>query len=348
MNKRVLLVPLVLLLLATACKPTTPALPPPPPGSTTSNGTLTLRLGYIPSLTQATAVIGVHNGVFTNTLGTTTAFQPTTYTSAKEEAAALTSGALDAAYLDPNTAIAAFQSSKGALRIVAGATRGGAYLMTKYYAIKDGSQLRGTKLADAEAGTSNDVSLRWWLKSVGLTPGSNVTVVNEAWPAIVQQYKAGQITGAWVPEQWASVMQIDAGATQFQDEAALWPSTGYPAAVLVMRADYLQAHPDTVTNFLIGHLTATDLVAANSVTTENEAAAAIKALTGQTVSVTDSELAWSHLRFTSDPIAPSIMADASHAQALGLIGSASISGIFDLGPVNAILQAAQRPLVSGA
>ena len=349
MKRRALVVVLLGALAAAGCqlKPKATPTTPPPPGSTTSSGALTLRMGYLPLLAQAAAVVGVHNNVFTQTIGSAAVFQPMPYTSAHDEAAALTSGALDAAYLDPNSAIAAYQSSKGAIRIVAGATQGGSYLMTKYYAIKDGAQLRGTKLADPEAGTSDDVALRAWLKSVGLTPGTNVTVLSEPYATIVQQFRADQITGAWVPEQWASVMQIDAGATQFEDESSLWPGGGYASTVLAVRTDYLQRHPDAVTAFLVGHLTATDLVGEGTPTVENDAATAIKALTGQTVSVTDSELAWSHLRFSPDPLVGTVTTMAAHAQQVGLIPSASISGIFNLGPVNSILQAAGRPAVPG-
>lgn len=339
---------LSLSLLAAACTPSRSTVAPPAPLGQSPGAPPTLRLGYIPTLTQAAAVVGVHNGSFAQTLGSDVTFTPSVYATGRDEAAALVTGAIDAAYMDPNTAVSAFQASKGGVRIVSGATSRGAFLMTKYYPTKVGSNLRGTRLAVADPGSANDVSLRAWLVSEGLNPapGGNVTLVTMPYATIVQQYAAGKITGAWVPEQWASRLQIEAGATVFVDESTLWPNSAYASAVLVVRADYLQVFPTVVANLLVAHVNATDEVSGGAASTENEAAAAIKALTGQTLSVADTELSWSHLHFTEDPVASSIATDAAHAQQVGLSGSSSIGGIFDLGPLNAVLAAGGRPTVA--
>ena len=90
-----------------------------------------LRLGYFPNVTHATAVYGDAAGTFAKALGDTklTTQQFNAGPSAVE---ALFGGALDATYIGPNPAINAFVKSQGdAIRIIAGATSGGASLVVR-------------------------------------------------------------------------------------------------------------------------------------------------------------------------------------------------------------------------
>ena len=50
--------------------------------------------------------------------------------------------------------------------------------------------------------------------------------------------------------------------------------------------------------------------------------------------------------FTNDPIAYSLAADAQHAVAVGLLQPVNLNGIYDLGPLNALLTADGQPQVS--
>ena len=347
------LIPLLMLLalLAAACSPHSPAAGTTSPPSQTGAGTpAVLRLGYLPQLTQATALVGFQDGVFAQSAGPGVTIQPvTTFATAAQESAALSSGAVDAAYLDPNAAITAFQASNGGVKIIAGAAVGGSFLMTKYIAIKDPANLRGAKIATPEVGNDQDVVLRAYLIAKGLNPnpGGNVTIIHEPGPSILQQYKAGQITGAWVDEEWATRLQIEAGATVFVDEASLWANGAYPTAVLAVRSDYLRAHPDAVTGLLIGQVHATDLLATQSPQIQNDAATALRKLVGVNLTTPESELAGTRITYTNDPIASAVTTDASNAQHVGLLKSGNIAGIFDLGPLNQILQAIGRPTIAG-
>jgi NitT/TauT family transport system substrate-binding protein len=53
------------------------------------------------------------------------------------------------------------------------------------------------------------------------------------------------------------------------------------------------------------------------------------------------------ITFTNDPIASSLLADAQHAAAVGLLTpTKNLSSIYDLGPLNALLKAGGQPQVS--
>jgi NitT/TauT family transport system substrate-binding protein len=345
--RRARLTPLLLVVALCAACSTKGAATAPQTAATTPPGPVTLRLGYQANLTQAGAIVGIQDKVFNSSLGSGVTLTATVFKAGPDEVTALQAGTLDAAYLGPNPAIAAYVATNGAIRIISGAASGGAFLMTKY-AIKASADLRGQKIGVPAAGNTQDVALRTWLRSQGLnpSPGGNVGVVAVPGASMLQALQQGTIAGAWVPEPWASQLQVEGNAKVFLDEASLWPGGRYPTTVLVVRTAFLDQHPDVVANLLVGQVAANDLVKQPSSQIEKDALAAIKSLTGVTISQAVADLSWLHLTFTDDPIPSGISRDAAYAVGLGLIPTAPISGIYDLGPLNSILQAAKEPPVS--
>ena len=89
-----------------------------------SSGKITLRLGYLPNVTHAPAIIGLQNKTFANDLGSDVDIKTSTYNSGTDETTALLAGSLDAAFVGPNPAINAYQKSNGTLiRIVVRVSR---------------------------------------------------------------------------------------------------------------------------------------------------------------------------------------------------------------------------------
>src|SRR5688500_13778243 len=147
-------VPLVLLVLA-ACGGGSDADP--------ADGPVTIRLGYFPNVTHATALVGVEQGLFVEALGPDK-LDLHTFNAGPAAVEALFSGALDATYIGPNPAINAFVKSKGeAIRIVAGATSRGAALVVQPD-ITTAANLKGKKVASPQLGGTQDVALRHWLR----------------------------------------------------------------------------------------------------------------------------------------------------------------------------------------
>src|SRR5206468_2671316 len=130
-----------------------------------SKGSVGLRLGYFPNLTHAPAILGLADGTFQKALGPDIKLETRTFNAGPAAIEALFSGAIDATYIGPNPAINAFQKSGGqAVRIIAGATSGGAALVVKP-TISSAANLKGKKLATPQLGNTQDVALRSWLKS---------------------------------------------------------------------------------------------------------------------------------------------------------------------------------------
>src|SRR5918999_806308 len=90
-----------------------------------------LRLGYFPNVTHAPALVGLEERIFAAALGDVE-LQAQAFNAGPDVVEAIFNGALDASYIGPNPAINAFSQSDGqAIRIIAGATSGGAALVVR-------------------------------------------------------------------------------------------------------------------------------------------------------------------------------------------------------------------------
>ena len=120
--------------------------------ATTSGDPTTLRLGYQTNLTHAAALVGLKQGIFAKNLPSNVTLQTSTYNAGPEEVTALLAGSLDAAYMGPNSAITAYTEGNKAIRIISGATSGGAALVVAH-GITSASQLKGKTIAPHSSGT---------------------------------------------------------------------------------------------------------------------------------------------------------------------------------------------------
>src|SRR4051812_6880809 len=316
-----------------------------------SSAHVDLRLGYFPNLTHATALVGVANGIFAKDLGSNVTLQTKTFNAGPAAVEALFANSLDITYVGPNPAINAFQKSNGqAVRLIAGATSGGAGLVVKP-TINGPADLKGKKLASPQLGNTQDVALRTWLKNNGLntTPegGGDVQILPQENSQTLDTFKAGQIDGGWVPEPWTTRLIQDGKGKLLVDEASLWPNGKFLTTTVIVRTAFMKDHPDVVRNFLKGHVEATDYVNQHPTEAQQAANTAIAQLTGKGLSPAVITAAWKNLTFTWDPLASTLRKEASDAQAVGLLKDVNLKGLVDVGPLNTVLKADGKPTVTG-
>jgi NitT/TauT family transport system substrate-binding protein len=320
-------------------------------GSSGSGSGGTLTLGYFPNLTHGSAIVGVQKGYFKDALdkdGATLKTQQ--FDSGSDTIDALLSGSLDATYIGPSPALTAYVQSHGAVRIISGATQGGAMLVVKP-SITSIQDLKGKKIATPSAGNTQDIALKYFLKQNGFQESSDgtgdVTVVNQDNSVSVQTYGTGDIDGAWVPEPYASEL-VAQGAKVLVDEKTLWPQGKYVTTVLLVRKAFLDDHADLVDDLLTGQTEANDYIASNSQDAEKVVGDWLADYSGSPIDQSVLDSAWSHLTFSNDPVADSFVASAQHAADVGLLDPVdNPGGIFDLDPLNAILKDAGEPEVAG-
>jgi len=303
---------------------------------------VTLRLGYLTNLTHATALVGVSKGYFARSLGGSARLQSTTFNAGPDEVEALLSGSIDAAYVGPNPAISAFVRSHGeAVRVVAGAASGGAGLVVKP-SIASAGQLKGKTLATPQLGNTQDVALRYWLGRQNLssttTGGGDVHISPQDNAQTLQTFKAGQIDGAWVPEPWLSRLVIEGGGKVLVDERTLWPNGMFATTLLLVRDDFLRAHPAVVKGLLEGQVAANDFLQKKPSAAQAAADDALAVLTGKKLSSAILAAAWGNLTFSNDPLASSVKTAAQHAHSLGLLPSLpDLHPLFDVALLDQVL-----------
>ena len=186
-----------------------------------------VRLAFFPNVTHAPTLVGVEEGIFAKALGKNT-LETKAFNAGPDEITALLAGAIDIGYIGPNPSVNGFVQSNGeAVRVVSGATSGGAYLVVKPEITK-AADLKGKKLATPQLGNTQDVALRTWLKKQGLSTntqgGGDVQVVPQDNGVTLDAFKQNQISGVWVPEPWATRLITEGGGKVLVDERTLWPT----------------------------------------------------------------------------------------------------------------------------
>jgi NitT/TauT family transport system substrate-binding protein len=320
-------------------------------GNDAATTKVVLRLGFQENITHAPALVGVKDGFFTKNLGSGVTLQLYPFSSGTEEATALLAGQLDAAYVGPNPAIKAWQTSGGTLiKIISGAASGGAELVVKS-GITSAAQLKGQKLATPSLGNTQDVALRYWLKNHGLTTtttGGGDVPVTPISPnsAAVLEFKTGQLAGGWEPAPYDAEMVADGGHV-LVNEASLWPGGQFVTTNLVVTQKFLAAHPTVVTDLLKGQIEANSFIANDKAAAEAAANAELTSLTGKGLKPSVLAASFAQVTFTNDPIASSLITDAQHAVDVGLLSPVNdLSAIYDLGPLNQLLAADGQQQVS--
>jgi NitT/TauT family transport system substrate-binding protein len=319
-------------------------------GTAGTEAPTTVHLGYFPNVTHATAIVGVESGIFKTALGPDT-LDTKTFNAGPAAVEALFSGAIDASYMGPNPAINAYVQSGGdGVRIISGATSGGALLVVKP-SINAPADLKGKKLATPQRGGTQDVALRYWLKSnnlkADLEGGGDVSILPQDNAQTLETFRSGQIDGAWVPEPWATRLVQEGGGKVLVDERTLWPQGRFVTTQLVVRTKFLKDHPDAVRRLLDGQVQANELVNTNPTEAQRLVNQGITNLTGKGISDSVLQASWKNMEFTNDPVATSLTTSADHAHDVGLLDKVDLKNIYDLSLLNQVLKTNDKPEVKG-
>jgi len=310
-----------------------------------------LRVGYFPNLTHSQALIGLARGDFERSLGPEAVIEAKAFNAGPSVIEALYAGEIDMAYIGPNPAINGFVRSGGeALRVVAGATSGGAAFIVRPQAgIDSPDDLNGKRLASPQLGNTQDVALRAYLADHGLSTteaGGTVQIIPTANPQILDLFRRGEIDGAWVPEPWATRLMVEGGGSLFLDERDLWPNGEFTTAVVIARTAFLEAHPDLVRAWLEAHVQLSLWERAHPDEAKLLANEAIGELTGAALPQAVLDGAWSRQQVTWDPLRQTILESAWSAYQAGYLDSEpDLRELVDLSLLNPILESRGLPVI---
>jgi NitT/TauT family transport system substrate-binding protein len=245
---------------------------------------------------------------------------------------ALLGGAIDIGSLGPSAVVLSHARHPGEYRVLTGVASGGAsFVVTKASGIASTADLRGKSFATPQLGSTQDVSLRKFLRAQNLETrerGGDVTVYALASADIRTQMMRGQLAGAWLPEPWATRVVGEGIATRFIDERDLWPDRKFSTALVTARTMFVDARPDDTARFVAAVKEEVARAIATPASTEQEAYDEITRLTTNAGPRPLFHDATAYVDFTSDPLASQVAVFARDAADLGLIEDPSCDRLF--------------------
>jgi NitT/TauT family transport system substrate-binding protein len=305
-----------------------------------------LRLGFFATLTHAPALFAVSTGLLKADLPAGSKIQTTVFGSGPDAFQALLAGQVDVLYVGPSPTIAALESTRAAqVEVIAGSTSGGALFVEQpNLNMTAPNDFANRTFATPQLGNTQDVALKFYLRSLGLRTkdsGGPVTVINAANADILLLFKQGKIDGAWVPEPYATRLQLEDNAKPVLNEASLWPGGQFATTEVVTTKGFVSTHGDIVRGFLKAHVEAIVEMQRNASRASLIVNSELTNLTGKPLRADELQAAMAHLNFTWDPMNSSLQEDAVHSQQLGLSsnGLPPAQQIFDLTPLNEVLRA---------
>src|SRR6185312_15251733 len=287
--------------------------------------TTVVRVGAFPNITHAQPMIGKANGWFEKAMGPNVKIEWKSFNAGPSAIEALFAGAIDMTYVGPNPAINGYVRSNGeALRIIAGATSGGAALVVRSDSgINKSADFHGKRIASPQMGNTQDVALRAWVKSQGLKTrdkGGDVTVMPIANPDQLTLFLKKEIDAAWAPEPWATRLVHEANGRVFLDERTLWPQGQFLTTELIVSTNFLQAHPDLVKKWLQAHVELTDWINGHVPEAKQILNQQIQKETGKALAAPVLNDSFSHLQVTYDPLRQQLLRAAQLAFDAGFLG----------------------------
>ena len=159
------------------------------------------------------------------------------------------------------------------------------------------------------------MALRYWLKKQGLTTsptgGGDVPITPDH-PELrrraglrVRQDRGRLGAGPYDAEMLA------AGGHALVNEASLWPKGQFVTTKLVATQSFISQHPSVVSGLLKGQIEANSFIASSKSQAEAAANAELASLSGKSLKPSILTAAFQQVTFTNDPIASSLITDAS-------------------------------------
>ncbi|MCM1282893.1 MAG: aliphatic sulfonate ABC transporter substrate-binding protein [Muribaculaceae bacterium] len=220
-----------------------------------------VRIACFPNITHSQALLLKNNRTLEEKWGDSCNVSWISFNAGPAETEALFAGEVDIGYIGPVPAVSACAKSGGDIQILSNSTDAGAVLLKRKDAgIESLADLSGKTVAVPQLGNTQHLCLLNLLESCGLKTvdeGGDVTVAASANADILNLMDNGTVDAALVPEPWGTTIENSENAELLLDYDEIFLGGNYPTAVVVVRKDFLNAHPELVEDFLAAHGEAT-------------------------------------------------------------------------------------------
>jgi NitT/TauT family transport system substrate-binding protein len=293
-----------------------------------------VRIALLANLTHAPVLAGLASGRIANALAPVRV-ESRTFRAGPRVMEALAGCAIDFGVSGPAPlviALARTGQTRDAMRVVTGCASGGASLVLAPESnVSVPADLRGKALAVTQLGSTQDVSLRKYLRAHGLeatTRGGDVTMHALAASDIRTQMLKRRLDGAWLPEPWATRLVRELGAIRFVDERELWPGGRFASALVVARGAFARARPQDSARLGAAIEDEVERARREPAAARRETYDAIQALTRDAGPREWFDEAWGEVEFTSDPLAAAVETFAADAASLGVMPKVDCGPLF--------------------
>ena len=187
---------------------------------------------------------------------------------ADELTPAILQGELDAAAVPVNLAAVLYNKTEGAVRLAAVNTLGVLYIVETGEEITSLADLRGKTLYATGKGSTPEFTLRYLLSENGLDPDTDLTIEFKSEPAEVvaalkQSGGAAMLPQPYVTVASSSVDGLRTALSLTEEWDKLGSGSQLVTGVLVVRAEFADAHPELVKKFLADYEASTKFVNEN-------------------------------------------------------------------------------------
>ena len=280
-----------------------------------------VRFGHFPNITHLQGLVAHQlsrqgKGWYESRIGVPVEWF--TYNAGPSATEAIFGGALDVTYIGPSPTLNAYSKSKGAdIRILAGAANGGSSIVVrKGVEVKTVADLKGKKIATPQLGNTQDVQLRALLAENGIhvtQTGGDATVLPTQNADLLPLFLQDGLDAAWAPEPFASVLELEAGATNFLEDKDT------NVTMLISSAAFLSERAELAKKIAAAHRELTDWVKANAAEARKLAEAELTALTTKAPKAAVLDKALPRVVLTNDISRPSLEKMVAGAKAAGFV-----------------------------
>ena len=197
-----------------------------------------LRLGFIPNVTHATALVGVEKNIFQNELGSNIKFKPIHFVVGNSIIDAFITNRIDAAYVGPGPFINALYR-KIPIKLLSGAANGGTLLVGVYC---NKPLQEAARIAIPQYGNTQDLILRAYLEKNNLA--DKVKIISIPPQDTGTAFFTMSVDAACLPEPWGTILIEKDICKLLVDEKSSLDNGHYPVTILVVNKKFADKNPD--------------------------------------------------------------------------------------------------------
>ncbi len=213
------------------------------------------RLGFMPNVTHATALVGIQKKIFQEELGKEVDFKPVHFVVGNSIIDAFITNQIDVAYVGPGPYINALYR-KLPIKLLSNAANGGTVIV----GVKSPSE--GTRVSVPQYGNTQDLILRNYLFKNNLTKQYKILAIPPQDTATA--FFTMSIDLACLPEPWGTILTEKGACKMLVDEKEVLNNGNYPVTILVVNEKYAKDNPEHIKKILAAHNRANELIKANS------------------------------------------------------------------------------------